>query len=244
MTDSDDTRAKSGESYRKTLLGHQLRLRDLARELYQKKRSLMVVYEGGDAAGKGGNIRRLTEKLDPRGYHVYSVGAPEGDDANHHYLWRFWRRLLPPDEKQVVVFDRSWYGRVLVERVEGFAKENEWKRAFREINEFERSLAGSGVLLVKFWLQISRDEQLRRFEGRKVTPHKQWKLTEEDWRNRKQWEAYESAIGDMLLKTSTRTAPWTVVQADDKKAARVTTLGHLVERLEAHLDDGSGGAMP
>ena len=150
----------------------------------------MVVYEGWDAAGKGGNIRRVTEKLDPRGYEVFSIAAPAGEDKTHHYLWRFWRRLEPPDEKQVLIFDRSWYGRVLVERVEGFCTEAAWKRAYREINEFERQLADAGATVVKFWLQISKEEQLRRFEDREQTGYKRWKLTEEDWRNREKWDLY------------------------------------------------------
>lgn len=218
------------------VLALQLRLRDLALGLYREHRSLVIVYEGWDAAGKGGNIRRVTEKLDPLGYQVYGIAAPEGDDAQRHYLWRFWRRFLPPEEKQVVIFDRSWYGRVLVERVEGFATEAEWKRAYREINDFERTLVGHDMILVKFWLQISRKEQLRRFEDRKATPHKQWKLTDDDWRNRERWEDYDAAIQEMLLKTSTRTAPWTSVSADDKREARRFTLAHLVETLEQAIE--------
>ena len=212
-----------------------MRFRELAFDLYQAKRSLVMVYEGWDAAGKGGNIRRVTEHLDPRGYVVLPIAAPAGEDKTHHYLWRFWRRLKPPDEKQVIVFDRSWYGRVMVERVEGFCREDEWKRAYREINDFERQLADSGAILVKFWIHISKDEQLRRFEQRKGTPYKQWKLTDEDWRNREKWPLYEAAVEEMLLKTSTRTAPWTVVEGNFKWVARVKCLRTIVETLEKQL---------
>jgi polyphosphate kinase 2 (PPK2 family) len=218
------------------LLRYQLQLRELAYQLYVQKRTLVMVYEGWDAAGKGGNIKRVTEKLDPRGYEVFPIAAPKGEDGTHHYLWRFWRRLKPPDEKQIVIFDRSWYGRVMVERVEGFCTEEEWKRAYREINEFERQLADFGIIVAKFWVHISQDEQLRRFEGRRDTPYKAWKLTDEDWRNRAKWDAYEEAVSDMLLRTSTATAPWTIVEGNDKWFARVKTLRTLVEFLGAELN--------
>jgi polyphosphate kinase 2 (PPK2 family) len=220
--------------YRKKLPRLQARLRHLAFELYRRKRSLVLVFEGWDAAGKGGTIRRLTAKLDPRGYRVYPIAAPKGEDAEHHYLWRFWRRLTPPSNKQVLIFDRSWYGRVLVERVERFAREEEWRRAYREINDFEGQLVDHGILLGKLWFHISKEEQLRRFQQRLATPHKSWKLTDEDWRNRERWDAYESAVQEMLLKTSTLEAPWTVVEADDKYFARIQAL----ERVEALLEDG------
>jgi polyphosphate kinase 2 (PPK2 family) len=224
------------EEYVRNLLRHQLQLRALAYQLYVQKRTLVVVYEGWDAGGKGGNIKRVTEKLDPRGYEVFSVAAPKGEDGTHHYLWRFWRRLKPPDEKQVIIFDRSWYGRVMVERIEGFCTEAEWKRAYREINEFERQLVDFGMIVVKFWIHISPEEQLRRFEARQDTPYKAWKLTEEDWRNRAKWDAYAEAVNDMLLRTSTATAPWTIVEGNDKWFARVKTLSTLVEVLGKELD--------
>ncbi len=223
------------EDYERELLLRQLQLQELSYELYRRKRTLVVVYEGWDAAGKGGSIRRVTEKLDPRGYEVLSIAAPEGEDKTHHYLYRFWRRLRPPDEKQVLIFDRSWYGRVLVERVEGFATEAEWKRAYREINDFERQLREAGIIVVKFWLHISKEEQMRRFEQRKQTPYKRWKLTEEDWRNRDKWDAYTEAIEEMLLKTSTRVAPWTVVEGNFKWFARVKCLSTLVKTLTHEL---------
>jgi polyphosphate kinase 2 (PPK2 family) len=221
--------------YRQRLLECQLRLRELAFELYRQKRSLVVAAEGWDAAGKGGAIRRVTEKIDPRGYQVHAIAAPAGEDKTHHYLWRFWRRLKAPDEKQILIFDRSWYGRVLVERIEGLATEPEWLRAYREINEFERQLTDHGMILVKLWYHISEDEQLRRFEARRATPHKAWKLTDEDWRNRARWAAYQKAVEDMLLKTSTLTAPWTIIEANDKLWARIKTQEALIETLSAAL---------
>jgi len=226
----------SREEYERELKRRQLQLCELTQELYHRKRSLVIVYEGWDAAGKGGSIRRVTEKLDPRGYEVLPIGAPEGDDRNHHYLWRFWRRLESPEEKQVLIFDRSWYGRVLVERVEGYAPEEAWKRAYREIVEFERQLVRGGLLVVKFWMHISPDEQLRRFQAREDTPYKRWKLTEEDWRNRAKWDQYTKAVEDMLLKTSTRPAPWTLVEANFKWFARVKCLTVLVKTLSRKLD--------
>ncbi len=225
------------EQYRDKMLAYQVEARLLARQLYEQKRLLVAVVEGWDAAGKGGAIRRFTEKLDPRGYQVYSIAAPRGDETNHHYLWRFWRRLVPPQEKQILVFDRSWYGRVLVERVEGFAKEEQWRRAYQEINNFERQLVDGGCMVAKFYFHISEEEQLRRFEARRDMPHKRWKLTDEDWRNREKWKQYEAAVDDMLVKTSTLKAPWTLVEGNDKRYARVKVMKTLVDLLrEAQLD--------
>jgi len=231
----DLSKSLAREEYLRSLVHCQLQLRELAYQLYVRKCTLVVVYEGWDAAGKGGNIKRVTEKLDPRGYQVFPIAAPHGDDRTHPYLWRFWRRLVPPDEKQVLIFDRSWYGRVMVERIEGFCTEEEWKRAYREINEFERQLADAGMILVKFWIHISKEEQLRRFEERQGTLYKAWKLGQEDWRNRGKWEEYEEAVEDMLLKTSTVTAPWTVVEGNDKLYARIKALRTLVEVLSGEL---------
>ena len=232
------------EAYARNLIRYQLQLRELAYQLYAQKRTLVVLYEGWDAGGKGGNIKRVTERLDPRGYEVFPIAAPQGEDRTHHYLWRFWRRLRPPEEKQVLIFDRSWYGRVLVERVEGFCSQEEWKRAYREINEFERQLADHGMILCKFWIQISQDEQLRRFEVRRDTPYKAWKLTDEDWRNRAKWDQYQAAVEDMLLRTSTLTAPWTIVEGNDKWFARVKTLRTLVELLSRELDHRPSESSP
>ncbi len=232
----DLTKSLSKEEYVRDLIRYQLQLQALAYQLYVQKRPLVIVYEGWDAGGKGGNIKRITEKLDPRGYQVYPIAAPQGEDKTHHYLYRFWRRLKPPDEKQILIFDRSWYGRVMVERLEGFCTEEEWKRAYREINEFERQLVDFGTILVKFWIHISQEEQLGRFELRQETPYKAWKLTDEDWRNRQKWDLYEKAVNDMLLKTSTLTAPWTVIEGNCKWYARVKALRTLVEVLTEELD--------
>jgi AMP-polyphosphate phosphotransferase len=232
----DLSKSLSKEEYEHKLTPYQIQLHHLGYQLYVQKRSLIIVYEGWDAAGKGGNIKRVTERLDPRGYEVFPIAAPSGDDRTHQYLWRFWRRLKPPDEKQILIFDRSWYGRVMVERVEGFCKESEWKRAYHEINEFERQLVDSGAILVKFWIHISEEEQLRRFEERKSDPYRSWKLTDEDWRNRGKWDQYTRAVEDMLLKTSTLTSPWTVVEGNDKYFARIRTLNTLVETVGKALD--------
>jgi polyphosphate kinase 2 (PPK2 family) len=224
------------EDYETQLVRHQLQLRALGYQLYLQKRNLIVVFEGWDAAGKGGAIKRITERLDPRGYEVFPIAAPTGDDRTHQYLWRFWRRLKPPDEKQIMIFDRSWYGRIMVERIEGFCTEEAWKRAFREINEFERQLVDAGAMIVKFWFQISQDEQYRRFMERQNDTYKSWKLTQEDWRNREKWDAYMRAVDDMLIKTSTLSAPWTVVEGNDKYYARIKALQTLVDTVSRGLD--------
>lgn len=209
----------------------QLHLLGLA--TYNQQRPVVLVFEGWDAAGKGGAIQRLTAELDPRAYTVHAIAAPSGDDKTHHYLYRFWRRL--PPRGQLAIFDRSWYGRVLVERVEGFARPDEWGRAYAEINEFERQLVDYGTIICKFWLHLSPEEQLRRFEERQNVPYKAWKLTEEDWRNREKWDQYIEAVDEMLLRTSTPAAPWTVVEAEDKRFGRVKVLNTLVQRLESEL---------
>jgi len=209
-------------------------LRQLGWQIYQQKRPIILVFEGWDAAGKGGIIKRITEKIDPRGYVVYPISAPQGEDKSRHYLYRFWRRL--PERGQIAIFDRSWYGRVLVERVEGFCTPSAWKRAYKEINSFERQLHDSGAILAKFWVQISREEQLRRFEERQRIGYKSWKLTDEDWRNRAKWSDYEEAVREMLLKTGTRPAPWTLVEGNDKYWARVKVLSRLVEVLSTGLN--------
>jgi polyphosphate kinase 2 (PPK2 family) len=240
----DLDKSLSKDEYIRNLVRYQLQLRELAYQLYVHKRTLVIVYEGWDAAGKGGNIKRITERLDPRGYEVFPIAAPKGEDATHQYLWRFWRRLKPPDEKQILIFDRSWYGRVMVERIEGFCNEEEWKRAYREINEFERQLVDFGMIMAKFWIHISPEEQLRRFEERQQIPYKQWKLTEEDWRNREKWAAYEEAVNDMLLRTSTATAPWTVVEGNNKWFGRIRTLRTLVEVLSKELNHQPSDSQP
>lgn len=221
------------KDYEQQLSRQQNRLRELELECYHQRVPVVVVYEGWDAAGKGGNIKRLTQELDPRGYEVIPIAAPDETEKAHHYLWRFWRQL--PKAGHIAIFDRSWYGRVLVERVEGFAGETEWRRAYQEINEFERHLAGSGAVLVKFWLHLSPEEQLRRFQERERVPHKRHKITAEDWRNRGRWNAYRTAVVEMIERTSTSYAPWTIVEAEDKLWARVKTLTTLVKALEERL---------
>jgi AMP-polyphosphate phosphotransferase len=229
----DLTRKLDREHYVQEVARRQIQLRELGYQVYQQKRPVIIAFEGWDAAGKGGAIKRITEKLDPRGYVVYPISAPQGEDKTRHYLYRFWRRL--PEPGQIAIFDRSWYGRVLVERVEGFAKESEWQRAFKEINAFERQLRDFGAVVVKFWVHISREEQLRRFEERKAIGYKAWKLTEEDWRNRAKWGDYEEAVEEMLVKTSTTLAPWSLVEGNDKYWARAKILSRLVEVLSTEL---------
>lgn len=221
------------DEYMVQLARRQIQLRELGWQVYQQKRPVVIVFEGWDAAGKGGTIRRITEKLDPRGFTVWPISAPEGEDKTRHYLYRFWRRL--PPRGQIAIFDRSWYGRVLVERVEGFCKEEEWRRAYKEINSFERQLADFGAIVTKFWIHISREEQLRRFKERQRTGYKAWKLTAEDWRNRAKWNAYEQAVEEMVLKTSTLRAPWHLVEGNDKYHARVKVLSTLVKTLSDEL---------
>jgi AMP-polyphosphate phosphotransferase len=223
----------SEEEYNKAIIKYQVALSRLAYQVYVQQRPVAIVFEGWDAAGKGGAIRRITEKLDPRGFVVYPIAAPKGDDATHHYLWRFWHRL--PETGQIAVFDRSWYGRVMVERIEGFCTEPQWKRAYREINYFERQLVDYGTILFKFWLHIDKDEQLHRFESRSGDKLRSWKLTDEDWRNREKWDLYAEAVNEMLLKTSTISAPWTVVEGNSKMYARVKILQTLVDKLSQEL---------
>jgi AMP-polyphosphate phosphotransferase len=233
LSRTDVTLKLEQKAYERELAELQAKMHLLGFEMYKQKRPVVLVLEGWDAAGKGGAIKRLTEKLDPRGYIVHAIAAPAGDDKSHHYLYRFWRRL--PPRGNMAIFDRSWYGRVLVERVEGFARADEWQRAYAEINEFERQLVEFGTILCKFWLHISPEEQLRRFEERQSDTYKVWKLTDEDWRNREKWPQYEQAADEMLLRASTPAAPWTVVEAEDKRFARIKVLGTVVRRLEEEL---------
>ncbi len=219
--------------YEKEVERWQDRLRELEFACYARRLPVIAAFEGWDAAGKGGAIRRLVGALDPRGYTVLPIAAPQGDDATHHYLWRFWRRL--PKAGHLAVFDRTWYGRVLVERVEGFCTAAEWQRAYHEINEFERSLVNFGAVLVKYWLHVSPEVQLKRFKAREKDPAKRYKITEEDWRNREKWDAYRLAVHDMITQTSTRPAPWTIVEANDKNWARVKCLQTLVEEIEKRM---------
>jgi len=208
-------------------------LNRLSRHKRMKNIGVVCVFEGSDAAGKGGAIRRIVHALDVRSYHVVPIAAPTDEERAQPYLWRFWRHM--PRKGKVTIFDRSWYGRVLVERVEGFAKESDWRRAFSEINDFEEQLAESNLVVCKFWLQIGKDEQLRRFKEREKTGFKRFKITDEDWRNRKQWGAYETAAAEMVDRTSTEHSPWTLVAAQDKYHARIHVLEELVSRISEAL---------
>ncbi|MEE8321893.1 MAG: polyphosphate:AMP phosphotransferase, partial [Gammaproteobacteria bacterium] len=220
----------SDTEYKRLLEKYQRQFYKLAWAAWDKKRSSIGVFEGWDAAGKGGGIRRLTAAMDARLYKVISIASPTDEEKAHQYLWRFWRYL--PRAGYVTIYDRSWYGRVLVERVEKFAREEEWMRAYREINEFEEQLHEHGIVIAKFWLHLSKDEQLRRFKEREKIPWKAHKITDEDWRNREKWDAYKVAINDMVLHTSTEYAPWTLVPGDDKKFARVEIVKTYCKHLE------------
>ena len=221
------------EEYQIQIAAAQVRVRDLHYVLYKRKIPLIIVFEGWDAAGKGGTIMRLVRDLNPRGYDVMPVSRPNDMELEHHYLWRFIRHY--PKAGHITLFDRSWYGRVLVERVEGLATEYEWRRAYNEINEVEGDFVENGGGLVKCWLEVSKDEQLRRFHQRETDPLKQWKITEEDWRNREKWDLYESATNEMLARTSTKTAPWTIIESDDKWHARLKTLQTVIRYCEKLL---------
>jgi len=196
---------------------------------------MVIAFEGWDAAGKGGSIRRLTSALDPRGFTVIPVAAPTAEEKEHHHMWRFWKAL--PKNGDIRIFDRTWYGRAMVERLEGFCSEAQWKRCYEEFNLFERDLHEADTILCKFWLHISPEEQLKRFNRRAANPEKQWKLSDEDWRNREKWDQYEEAINDMLQKTNTAYAPWTVVEADNKHYARIKVLTTVIEAIEKRLGE-------
>lgn len=224
------------DAYNRKLKARGKTLHDLEHEIYLRRVPVVLVFEGWDAAGKGGAIRRLTQTLDPRGYDVIPIGAPDTTEKAHHYLWRFWTQM--PKAGHIAIFDRSWYGRVMVERVEGFCREDEWRRAYREINDMERHMVSFGVVLVKFWLQIDRAEQLSRFRSRAADPHRQWKITDEDWRNRKKWKAYERAVDEMIRRTSTSAAPWTIVESNCKRYARIKTMDTVIRAIRRGLAAG------
>lgn len=223
----------SEEEYKLQLRLLQEKLGHLHNRLYRKRVPVVIVYEGWDAAGKGGNIKRLTGALDPRGFEVHPIASPEPKEKARHYLWRFWTRL--PKDGHIAIFDRSWYGRVMVERLEGFCSENDWQRAYYEMNEFEQELHNWGAVILKFWVQIDKDTQLARFTDRQNTPSKQWKITDEDWRNREKWDLYEQAVDEMLQKTSTTYAPWHILESVDKKYARIKALQTVIDALEKAL---------
>ena len=221
------------DEYKERLREAQIQLRKLQLKIYQAPIPVLALFEGWDAAGKGRAIKRLTDVLDPRSYQVHPFAKPTDEEYQHHYLWRFWRQL--PPKGTIGIFDRSWYGRVLVERVEGFATEIEWQKAYQEINEFEAMLTSAGYVLVKFWLHISPDEQKERFEKRGVDPFKQYKLTEEDWRNREKWALYDVAVNQAIARTSTPAAPWTVVPGNDKYYARVNVIETVIKAIHNFL---------
>jgi PPK2 family polyphosphate:nucleotide phosphotransferase len=228
----DDLEHKSIDEsdYKHKLKEHQLRFLKIQRQLSESKNSVIVVFEGPDAAGKGGAIKRLVERLDPRLVRVYSVIKPTAEEYQHHYMWRFWNKL--PAYGQTAIFDRSWYGRVLVERVEGFATNAEWTRAYREITEFEKMLIDDNAIIIKFYLHISKDEQLARFKRREADPYKHWKISDEDWRNRKKWDQHNEAAQEMFEKTSTDASPWHIIPANYKWFARLKVVKTVVDRLE------------
>lgn len=229
----DLSKKLDADEYKKSKKLYQEKLAALQYELFKKKRPLIVVFEGWDAAGKGGDIYRLVENLNPRLYRVVPVGSPNDIEKDHHYLWRFCEAI--PKAGHITIFDRSWYGRVLVERVEGFCSEEEWKRAYREINEFEEILTRAGAIIVKFWLHIDKETQLERFNSRQLDSEKKWKITAEDWRNRNRWEDYKIAADEMLQKTSTTNAQWIIVESSDKRYSRIKVLKSAAEALEKEL---------
>jgi polyphosphate:AMP phosphotransferase len=221
------------KTYKRRLKEEQRRLTELTLGKRFEDHALVVAFEGNDAAGKGGSIRRVVQALDPRMIRVIPIAAPSEEERAQPYLWRFWQHI--PRKSHTTIFDRTWYGRVLVERVEGFCAESDWQRAYEEIRGFEQELQNYGVTLVKFWLAIDKDEQMRRFKEREQTGYKRYKITEEDWRNRDKWALYAAAVNDMVDRTSTHNAPWTLVEANDKYFARVKVLQAINDRLEADL---------
>lgn len=234
LAKADLTLSYSKEEYKKRLAVLQQRIELLHGELYRKRIPVVIGFEGWDAGGKGGAIKRLTRKMDPRGYVVHPTASPTEREKAHHYLWRFWTDM--PKAGHITIFDRTWYGRVMVERIEGFCTKLEWQRAYKEINDMERDLTDAGAIVLKFWMQIDKDEQERRFKARQESPEKQWKITEEDWRNREKWEQYEEAVNEMLIRTSTPKAPWIVVEGNCKYYARIKVLETVVGAIETRLE--------
>ncbi|MDK2948191.1 MAG: AMP-polyphosphate phosphotransferase [Methanolobus sp.] len=233
LANADLSRSLTKDEYKEQKKKYQEKLRYLQYEAFRQKIPVIILFEGWDASGKGGNIRRLTKKLNPRIYSVIPVEAPNDYEIAHHYLWRFANKV--PAGGQIAIFDRSWYGRVLVERVEELCTQEEWKRAYKEINEFESMLTEDNAVIIKFWLHLDQETQLKRFKRRANTPHKQWKITPDDWRNRENWNLYREAVDEMLEKTSTTYAPWTIVEANDKRYSRIKTLKTIVKALEQKL---------
>lgn len=230
-----ENKTLSDEAYAEQLKKCQKELSKLHSRLYQAKIPMIIAFEGWDAAGKGGAIKRISSALDPRGYEAIPIAAPDKTELAHHYLWRFWNNI--PKTGHIAIFDRTWYGRVMVEKLEGFTPAERCAQAYDEINGFEKELSDSGFIIVKFWIQIDKDEQLRRFTERQNTPAKQWKITDEDWRNREKWEQYEAAVNEMLAKTSSTYAPWNVIEANDKKYARIKVLQTVIAAVKSRLKD-------
>ena len=235
LSKADLTLKYTREEYDGKLEKLQKKMEKLHGELYRRRIPVVLGFEGWDAGGKGGAIKRLTAKMDARGYTVNPTASPNDIEKAHHYLWRFWRAM--PKAGHVAIFDRTWYGRVMVERIEGFCTKEEWQRAYKEINDMEKDLYDAGAIVIKFWMHIDKDEQERRFKERQQNPEKQWKITDEDWRNREKWEQYEDAVNEMLLRTSTDYAPWVVVEGNDKYYARVKVLKTVVDAIEERLKE-------
>lgn len=233
LTKTDLSLSYTKEEYKEKLDKLQKKLEKLHGELYRYRIPVVLGFEGWDAGGKGGAIKRLTQKMDPRGYVVHPTASPNDIERAYHYLWRFWVDM--PKAGHVTIFDRTWYGRVMVERIEGFCTKDEWQRAYKEINDMEYTLAESGAIVLKFWMQIDKDEQERRFKARQENPEKQWKITDEDWRNREKWDQYEEAVNEMLIRTSSPYAPWIVVEGNCKYYARIKVLETVVNAIEKKL---------
>lgn len=233
LSQADLTKTVTKDVYRKRIAELQNKIEKLHGELYRRRIPVVLGFEGWDAGGKGGAIKRLTEKMDPRGFIVHPTASPNDIEKAHHYLWRFWTAM--PKAGHITIFDRTWYGRVMVERIEGFCSEDEWQRAYKEINDMERDLTDAGAIVLKFWMQIDKDEQERRFRARQENPEKQWKITDEDWRNREKWDQYEVAVNEMIMKTSTPKAPWIVVEGNDKYYARIKVLETVIDAIEERL---------
>ena len=233
LSKADLSLSYSKEEYKERLDKLQRKTEKLHGELYRRRIPVVLGFEGWDAGGKGGAIKRLTQKMDPRGYVVHPTASPNDIERAHHYLWRFWTDM--PKAGHITIFDRTWYGRVMVERIEGFCTRQEWQRAYKEINDMEKDLTDAGAIVLKFWMQIDKDEQERRFKAREENPEKRWKITEEDWRNREKWEQYEEAVNEMLLRTSTPEAPWIVVEGNCKYYARIKVLETVVEAAQERI---------
>ena len=235
LNSADLSLSYTKEEYKEKLDKLQARIQELHGELYRKRIPVILGFEGWDAGGKGGAIKRLTEKMDPRGYRVNPTASPNDIERAHHYLWRFWNNV--PKKGHIAIFDRTWYGRVMVERIEGFCTTEEWMRAYKEMNDMEANWVHSGAVVLKFWLQIDKDEQERRFKERMENPEKQWKITDEDWRNREKWDQYEQAVDEMLVHTSTTYAPWIIVEGNNKYYARIKVLQSVIDAIEKRLKE-------